>query len=223
MLKILIVAATEIEISLIKENIQKKNFLHLEVTYCISGVGTAMSAYHISKAIFQHQPNFVLQVGIGGAFLSKNIKIGDVVFVHSDCFADLGVEDKEQFISAFELGLVTENVFPFTKDKLLNSVNGFTSKIHLPTCKGISVNKASGDAKSIQQLMNIYDADVESMEGAGCHYVCLNEGVCFAQIRAISNFIEPRNKANWQIETALKNLNIWLIKYLEELNETQAQ
>ena len=37
------------------------------------------------------------------------------------------------------------------------------------------------------------------MEGAAFFYVCLKEKVNFFQIRAISNFVEKRNKKNWEI------------------------
>jgi len=44
------------------------------------------------------------------------------------------------------------------------------------------------------------------MEGAAFLYACLLEGISCLQIRAISNKVERRNKDNWDIKLAVKNL-----------------
>jgi futalosine hydrolase len=45
------------------------------------------------------------------------------------------------------------------------------------------------------------------MEGAAFIYASLSEGIPFIQIRAVSNYIEERDKTTWDLEKALKNLN----------------
>jgi futalosine hydrolase len=45
------------------------------------------------------------------------------------------------------------------------------------------------------------------MEGAAVFYACLYAGVPFAQVRSISNWVEPRNRANWKLDEAISNLN----------------
>jgi futalosine hydrolase len=59
-----------------------------------------------------------------------------------------------------------------------------------------------------------YDCCVESMEGAAFHYVCLQEGMPFAQVRAISNYVTPRDKSQWQMKDAIVNLNKWVIGFI---------
>jgi len=44
------------------------------------------------------------------------------------------------------------------------------------------------------------------MEGAAFFYACLLEGITCTQIRTISNKVEKRNKDNWDIPLAVKNL-----------------
>jgi nucleoside phosphorylase len=41
--------------------------------------------------------DFVIQAGIAGAF-SHDIQLGQTLVVKQDCFADLGIEEKEKFI-----------------------------------------------------------------------------------------------------------------------------
>ena len=64
-----------------------------------------------------------------------------------------------------------------------------------------------------------YNPDVESMEGAAMHYVCLQEGISFVQIRAISNYVEPIDKSKWQMGKAIKNLNDVLKTFADSLKQ----
>jgi futalosine hydrolase len=58
---------------------------------------------------------------------------------------------------------------------------------------------------------------VESMEGAAFFYACMIEKIPCAQIRAVSNFIEKRNRDNWNIALAIKNLNETAIEIINNL------
>ena len=44
------------------------------------------------------------------------------------------------------------------------------------------------------------------MEGAAFFYACLFEGITCSQIRTISNRVEKRNRDNWDIPLAVKDL-----------------
>ena len=52
-----------------------------------------------------------------------------------------------------------------------------------------------------------FSPDVESMEGAVLHYVCLKENVSFLQLRSISNFVGERNKEKWKFKESVISLN----------------
>ena len=44
------------------------------------------------------------------------------------------------------------------------------------------------------------------MEGAGFMYACLIQAVPFAQVRAVSNMVERRNRSAWKIDEAIASL-----------------
>jgi futalosine hydrolase len=44
------------------------------------------------------------------------------------------------------------------------------------------------------------------MEGATFFYICRGEKIPFLAIRAVSNYVEPRNRGKWNIPLALGNL-----------------
>jgi futalosine hydrolase len=55
------------------------------------------------------------------------------------------------------------------------------------------------------------------MEGASVFKVCEEFDVPCIQIRSISNKVEKRNKKNWDLELAIKNLNIIVEKVIDNL------
>jgi futalosine hydrolase len=55
------------------------------------------------------------------------------------------------------------------------------------------------------------------MEGAAFFYACEEAQVEALQIRCISNYVEKRNRENWNLALAVKNLNDWLITSLKNI------
>ncbi len=60
-----------------------------------------------------------------------------------------------------------------------------------------------------------FNPDVESMEGAAFMYACLIHGVPFAQVRAVSNIVERRNRAAWKLDEAIAKLGAAARQILE--------
>jgi futalosine hydrolase len=55
------------------------------------------------------------------------------------------------------------------------------------------------------------------MEGAAFMYACLVHGQQFAQIRAISNVVERRNREAWKLADAVASLGAVSLRMLSEL------
>ncbi len=154
----------------------------------------------------------MIQAGVGGSF-DADIPPGAVVFVTSDRYADLGAEDHDKYLDITEMGLLNKDTSPFTNGTLQTPFFSIHDKIKLRRVSGLSVNTVSGSEKTIA-LRSKYGCQIESMEGVAFHYVCLQENVPFAQIRAISNYVTPRDKSQWKMKEAIENLNVslaWLI------------
>jgi futalosine hydrolase len=183
------------------------------VQLCITGVGMVATSWQMARHLAQFKPDLAIQAGIAGA-LDPAFKLGDVYYVASEIFADLGVEEASGSVSdLFEIGLLQVDTPPFTAKKLLNPAAEAAK--FLPHAQGISVNKVHGAALSIAQLRSRYpEAQVESMEGAAFFYGCLLEGIAFMEIRSISNYVEPRNREAWNIPLAIEALNAVLIPVL---------
>ena len=210
-MKILLVAATTHEI--------KPYLKDEQIDILICGVGAPFTIYHLTKKLLETKYDMVIQAGIAGTFSNK-IKIGEVVLVEQDTFADIGVEENKKFKSSFKLGFDDENKFPFSNGMLRNT-NEMMEKLHLKKVTGITINKITDDKKQIKKLKNTFNAEVESMEGAAFHYVCISEKATFIQLRSISNRVGERDKKKWKMKEAIENLNKQveiIITYLNKNN-----
>jgi futalosine hydrolase len=85
--------------------------------------------------------------------------------------------------------------------------------------KAITVNTVHGKDESIQRVIKKFHPDIESMEGAAFFYVCMMEKIPCIQLRSISNRIERRNRADWDILLSLSNLNEVLSQFFNTLKE----
>ena len=212
-MNVLIVAATEFEIG---PWLNRNNSHNPIADVLITGVGMTATAFTLTKHLQNRKYDLIIQAGVGGSY-TEDLGLGDVVFVSSDQFGDAGAEDQDKYLDLFEMGLLTENQFPFSAKKLINPLEVVSNRIVLPQVSGLTVNTVSGSERTIKLRKEKYGCQVESMEGAAFHYVCLQEGVAFAQVRAISNYVMPRDKSQWQMKDAIFNLNNWLIGFITEV------
>jgi futalosine hydrolase len=170
----------------------------------------------LTKQLQNKKYKLVINAGIAGSF-NDEISVGSTVMVTSDCFADLGVMDNGSFRTIFDEKFQDPNAFPFHNGKLLCTFDSpFTTNLLKAT--GITVNTVTGNIETIKFFKDRYQPDIETMEGAAIAYTCLMENVPYIQIRSVSNKVEPRNKKNWNISLAIKNLTSTLIDIFTSSN-----
>ena len=189
-MKILLVVATEHE------------FIRSKFKDCkilITGMGMVNTSIQVTNELSQNKYNLVINMGVAGSF-SQDYIIGDVVEVVEDNFSEFGFENGDDFGLFSDSEIVTKYI-----------VEGKTT---LQKVKGITVNTVHGNDQSIDKIVNRLNADLESMEGAAVFKVCSKFGVSCVQIRAISNIVEKRNKANWNMPLAIHNLNNQVAKII---------
>ena len=216
-MKILLIAATSDEIlpfvNHFKVPFNKEITIgHIQFLTIVSGAGMVATAYSLGIALRNFQPDLILNVGIAGA-IDRTIQLGTLVNVVQDYLHRFGAEDNNQFISASEIGLLNPEVeylqsspIKIDRNTLLNSID------LLPKVNGITVQTVHGNASSIEKLkLQHPEAQIESMEGAAVFYAGFMEKIPVIQLRSISNFVEPRNRASWKINEAIQVLNDFLI------------
>lgn len=216
-MEILLVAATKFEIQPILNTLEKQfgDFNNHTINTLITGVGVVNSTYFLTNHLINKKVDLVIQAGIAGTF-NYDLQLGDTVLVQQDAFGDAGMEEKGMFKTIFDAGFADKDEHPFKGGWLVNN-NSYYEKIDLKKVKGITVNKVSDSLSQKQQLQQYFAPDIETMEGAALHFVCLLQQISFLQIRTVSNVVGERDKSKWKIKEAITNLNIELEKIMKQL------
>ena len=163
----------------------------------VTGVGPAASAAVTSAALASDRYDLVVCSGIGGGIAP--LCPGDIAIASSCVFADLGAESPDGFLS-FDFATDRYEVEPKLAVELADRTGG-----HLGTV--LTVATVTGTQASVQALLTRYpDAVAEGMEGAGVAAAAAHHGVPFAEVRAISNLVGPRDRDSWRVPQALEAL-----------------
>ncbi len=195
-MRTLVVAATPAEIAPIEGALRARR----DIDVLLAGVGMVATAAHVTRALARTRYDFALNLGLCGSF-DPSLTPGIVVHVVSDRLSELGAEDGDTFLAIESLALPSDHVV----QNLTPPPNAALA--WLPKVTGITVNTVHGDDASIAEVAARCRPQVESMEGAAFMYACRLAGVPYAQVRAISNVVERRNRASWKIPEAVDALS----------------
>ncbi len=188
----------------------------IDVRLMVTGIGTLFTAQALTKALDLFKPDLLIHVGIAGSF-RQQYPLGATCQVVTEQFGDLGAEMADgSFQDLMDLALQATDRFPFKNGRLC-----LTEKCpvlgHLPHVHGLSVHTVTGTSTRADRLLTKYNTDIETMEGMAVYYCALSADVPFLTLRSISNYVGPRNRASWEINKAINNLNGELINYLLKL------
>ena len=219
-MRILIVTATSPEIDPVVAKLgsasargpRVKTYTHAghDVDVLVTGVGMVATAAWCSRVLAQTPYDVALNAGVCGSF-DPALTPGTVVHVVADRIAELGAEDDETFLPIAELNLPCEHEF-------VNAAPPSNAALsRLPAVTGITVNTVHGNARSIAAVTRRFKPQVESMEGAAFMYACLIHDLPFAQVRAVSNVVETRNREAWKMADAIDNLGQTALAILDHV------
>lgn len=173
---------------------------------CLAGVGPASAAARTATALASGKFDLVISAGIGGGF-QERANVGSLVIANEIIAADLGVETAEGFSSVDELGFGTARipVDPHLPPNMLQLLK-YTD---VPACIGpiVTLSTATGTAATCAKLSKrIPGVAAEAMEGYGVALAGHHLGLPVMEIRAISNFVGPRQRELWKIDEAMQTL-----------------
>lgn len=183
----------------IKSEIENSKFEIL-----VTGVGMVATAFELGKHLAVNKYDVAINLGIAGSF-DHSIALGDVLEITEDTFSELGAEDDTDFLSIEKLGF---------GGGTFNATSRLSGAIDLKTVTAITVNTVHGNEYSIRKLSSRLNPQLESMEGAAFFYACHKMNLPCLQIRAVSNYVEKRNRDKWKIGLAIKNLNNFASEFL---------
>ena len=179
--------------------------------WAICGIGVAATALSTSTLIGQLEPSQVVLAGIAGAFTQSGLQLVDVVQVERDCLADLGYQMEARMATLEDMGLThlptrTSPMGTQFENQVLDPEGKRTS--------AITVNRITASQTRATLLWNRFGSGLEQMEGAGAAMACRLRNLPFYHVRAVSNFVGPRDPSSWKIQPACEALTHWLARHL---------
>ena len=195
----LLVAATAFEISTFT------SIKHKNIDVLITGIGVPNTLYHLQNHIQNNDYQLIIQAGICGSF-DTTTPLATVFEIEKDVFADIGFSQNKIFTPLHDSSFANTNNLPLAAGWLINT-SKYSIQHNLQKVSGITVNTVTDNIEIINNYTKLYQAKVESMEGAALHFVCLQKAIPFMQIRSISNYVGERNKSNWKLKESIAALN----------------
>jgi futalosine hydrolase len=183
----------------------------LRFKFYLTGMGVLATASDLGDLIHNLKIKKIIHLGIAGSY-NPDLKIGEVVEITSEVLADFGSENADgSHISHHDVvPSLDGDQSPYRHGVLVNPAKPFDSTMMQVT--GLTVPFATGSDMTLKRRQ-AYHRDIESMEGAALFYTCLYAGCSFHSIRAISNHVEVRNRAAWNVDLALKGLADFLVEH----------
>ena len=182
--------------------------LKSQISFLITGVGMVATAFALGRHLAINKYDVVINLGIAGSF-DRSISLGTIAEITEDTLAELGAEDDQDFLPLSKLGFGEETF------KASARLSDYFDTDDAQQATAITVNTVHGNEASIKKVVQRLNPRLESMEGAAFFYACKQANVPCIQIRSVSNYVEKRNRDNWQIGLAIKNLNNFAIDLLK--------
>lgn len=175
----------------------------LAVTLVSSGIGKVNCAAALVAAA-SAPPSAVLQVGVAGAYPGAGLAPGAVVVAHSEFDLDLGVGRGAPWQGVESIGLPA---LPGSAGNRLQLDAALVAAVSAaadarPAAFATS-DTVTADRGAAAELAARHGLEVESMEGVAAAQVSARLGLPFAELRAISNVVGDRDRADWSLEEAI--------------------
>lgn len=196
-----------------------------QVDFMLTGIGTTSACYRVTKKIVEASSDgnpyaLAINIGIAGSYDLEAFPIGSTALVEKEFFGDLGFMTASGFLTLFDSKTLDANLFPF-KDGALEMLPlpEFFNDIakSYKRAVGVTIQTITGEEKTIGRLIDKYSPQIETMEGAGFFYVCLNEYVKFMEIRSVSNRVGEEDTSKWDTPKALEALKEAMKEFFRQI------
>ena len=176
----------------------------------IAGIGIVPVVFNLTRHFASKRYSRVIHGGIAGSYFLP-LQPGEVVQVTRDTFADVGIDHAGVFRWVFHEGLWAPDQHPFKSGWMEVEPD---ETLGIESVSSITVDLVTAGPERKARMIEKFNPQVESMEGAAVFYVCMRESIPVIQLRAISNYTGIRDRKSWKVEEAVDALTKQLIKLL---------
>jgi futalosine hydrolase len=192
----------------------------------VTGIGKVNAASAVTALLERHTPGLLITTGCAGAYHGAGLAVGDLAIAVAEIFGDEGVLTPTGWESLQLIGIpaVVRNGKSYHNEFPL-SLLATEKAVRLATALGLAVRRGrfvtvstcSGTKARGDELASRFGAICENMEGAAVAQVALTYGVDCLEVRSISNMVEDRNLAAWDIPLAVAQSQRFILKFIETL------
>lgn len=170
----------------------------------VAGVGPLETAVRLTRRLCKEDASLVLNFGVAGAYAGSGAGLLDLCLAESEVLGDFGICHAER-IEPLAGELACRTVFPLDPQYVAQA-SEILGKQDYCCKKGafVTVNGISATAKRGAQLRAAHNGLCENMEGGAVARVCAEFAVPCLEVRCVSNMVEDRNLANWQLAAAVQ-------------------
>jgi len=202
------------------------------VVYMVSGMGKTNAVHGATILLEKFSPSMLILFGVGGAYPSSGLRVGDIAVAEKELYGDEGVMTGDGFLGIEFIGIPLAvkggkkyfNEFPLDKElagKALGSLMSVTQpsagSIAAGSGRFVTVSTCTGTRKRALELQKRFGSICENMEGAAVAHICTLYGTPMIEIRGISNIVGDRNSAKWDIRLAAENCQEVVMEVLKNL------
>ncbi len=198
--------AVELEIG--GRRVMSGSIAGIDTRLVATGAGIANTVQTLTALVEKDRPAMILQTGCAGIFRESGLGLGDVGIATEEIDTHLGIEPEEPSAPLLPLPfpILPGNIrgrYPIEErlvdraQKALPSLEG--KGIKIATGPFLTVATITATDNRALALYSHYRPVMEAMEGAGAAHVCRHYGIPFLEIRAASNFVGKRERAQWDL------------------------
>jgi futalosine hydrolase len=194
-----------LESSILRERLQ--GFTRIRIID--TGVGPVNAAHAATVAITTTKPAAIIMCGVGGAYPSSDLRVGDVVSASVEIYGDLGADSPSGFLDMKALGFPVVQEPPLFNELPLQL---FPTDRRLPF---VTVSTCTGTAAGANSLQSRTGGAVENMEGAAIAHVAHLHKIPAGEVRSISNMVTDRDPSRWKLREASTAAQEALLRWLD--------
>jgi len=199
-----------------------------EISLCIGGMGKVNAAHAATLLLTHASAEALIVFGIGGAYPSSGANVGDLALAREEVAGDEGVLTPDGFKDTAYIGIpllrtsasTIYHTFPASEalmEQALRTLSSLRSEAgsRLHTGTFITLSTCTGTSARAEELEARYHGLCENMEGAAAAQVAASHTVPWLEVRGISNLVEDRDLAAWDVPRAASVAQNAVIHILE--------
>jgi len=203
-----------------------------DVIHITSGLGKTNAAHAATILLEKFSPDILIVLGVGGAYPSSGLAVGDIAVAEKEVYGDEGVMMKGNFHGTEFMGIPLLkkgrkkyfNEFPLKRMLVERAVEAAQrirhhsegiSRVGIGTF--VTVSTCTGAREKALELERTFSALCENMEGAAVVHVCATYDLPVIELRGISNIVGDRDKNKWNVRLASARCQAAIKELLKDL------